>query len=73
MIIKMKVTGKSEFPNGANTTTNFNLMPINDSTATTQVNGSLNLTTTDQEFADKINFRDVLSVSIETVATTVIS
>ena len=70
MIMKMKITGKNEYPNGANTSTNITLMPVNDPAATTQVNGSLTLTTTDQVFADSVNFRDVVNVDIEAVVVT---
>jgi len=65
MILKMKVNGKSEYQNGTATTTNINLIPVNDSTATTQVNGNLSIVTTDQTFADSVNFRDILTVDIE--------
>ncbi|MBU2704150.1 hypothetical protein Ga0466249_005304 [Sporomusaceae bacterium BoRhaA] len=67
MNVKMKVNGKTEFQNGTNITTNLNLIPVNDSTSTTQINGSLTITTTDQPFADSVNFRDVLTVDIEAV------
>lgn len=66
MNIKMKVNGKSEFNSGTTITTNIMLTPVNDSSSTVQVQGSLTLITTDQTFADNVNFRDVLELNVAT-------
>jgi len=65
MIIKMQVTGKMEYQNGTNKTTTLNLAPVSEAGAATAVGGSLTITTTDQVYADSLNFHDILNVDIE--------